>query len=195
MKCMHCGKENQNTNIRCEFCGLELNPISSQENSNNIVSMSGKKIKYILIAMLIILVLLWIAVEIMFMVVGSHFDHAQKEESKDYVETEGRLLDYDNCRYEDGGELCEAIYEYTVDGQTYQVIPKLLSNQSGFQKTVIVRYDPSNPSKSIVEVGFGELFSIGIKGIVIILLMLILGIVVFCIMFRQLKKEQSCLGL
>ena len=96
----------------------------------------------------------WFLIGLVFIGVSSYSNISDNTKSKDYLETEGKLVGYKNCQYDnDGDELCDAVYEYTVNGVTYKGSPNLLSNRSGFKQTTLVKYNPNNPSEYVMNSG------------------------------------------
>ena len=181
IKCPNCGQENQNTNIRCVHCGTELNHIESnsnflnvdysQENEKNINS-NIKKFSHIATAILVIVLIPWFIIGTAFIVISSCAIISDNSKAKGYLQTEGKLVDYVDCQYdEDGNELCNGLYEYIVDGTTYKGSPNLSSNRSGFKKSITVRYNTDNPSEYVMDSGFNTLLIVGIiiLGVILII--------------------------
>ena len=171
IKCPNCDHENKNTNIRCESCGMELNHIEqstnflnkdySQENVKTI-DLKSKKAKYIISAILIYILAPWFLCGLAFIGTSLYSNTTDYSKSKNYLETEGKLVSYENCQYDDGNELCSGVYEYTVSGVTYKGSPNLLSSRSGFKQTIIVKYNPNNPNEYVIDSGWNWLLIIGI---------------------------------
>lgn len=191
IKCPNCGQENQNTNLRCIYCNAELKPIEqssnflnvdySQENAKAIQS-NTKKAGHIANIILVIVLIPWFLIGIAFVGISSYSMMNDNGKSKGYLETEGKLVDYVDCQYdEDGAELCNGLYEYTVDGTTYKGSPNLLSDYSGFKSTITVKYNPNNPSEYVMNSGWNTLL---IAGIII----LIVALVIFISVKKALKN-------
>ena len=172
IKCPNCGQENQNTNIRCIHCGTELNHIESnsnflnvdysQENEKNINS-NIKKFSHIATAILVIVLIPWFIIGTAFIVISLCAIISDNSKANGYLQTEGKLVDYVDCQYdEDGNELCNGLYEYIVDGTIYKGSPNLSSNRSGFKKSITVRYNKNNPSEYVMDSGFNTLLIVGI---------------------------------
>lgn len=172
VKCPNCGFENKNTNIRCESCGTELNGVDLSETFPDndysypkvkVVKVSGKKIKLIINIILVASLLLWFVIGLVFIGVSLSSIKTDKDKTANYLETEGKLVGYENCqRDSDGDELCNGVYEYTVGDVVYKGSPNLLSNHTGFKQTVIVKYDPNNPSEYSIYAGWNTLLIVGI---------------------------------
>ncbi len=170
IKCPNCGYENKNTNIRCESCGKELNHIEQSDNFLNndyqtnvkTIDLGSKKVKCITSVILIFVLALWFLIGLFFIGVSSYSSITDNNKSKNYLETEGKLVSYENCQYDDGNELCSGVYEYTVSGVTYKGSPNLLSNRSGFKQTIIVKYNPNNPNEYVIDSGWNWLLIVGI---------------------------------
>lgn len=175
VKCPNCGNENKNTNIKCEFCGTEINHI---EQNNNFyykdypqINLGSKKIKFIINAILIFLLIPWFLIGLIFIGVSTYSHISASNESKNYLETEGKLVSYDDC----GSELCSAVYEYSVNGVIYKGSPNLLSNRSGFKNTVIVKYNPDKPNEYVINSGWNNLLITGVIMVTVVLLIFISG--------------------
>lgn len=170
IKCPNCGYENKNTNIRCESCGKELNHIEQSDNFLNndyqknvkTIDLGSKKVKGITSVILIFVLAPWFLIGLFFIGVSSYSSITDNNKSKNYLETEGKLVSYENCQYDDGNELCSGVYEYTVSGVTYKGSPNLLSNRSGFKQTIIVKYNPNNPNEYVIDSGWNWLLIVGI---------------------------------
>ncbi len=178
-KCSHCGKENKNTNIRCDSCGIELSHVVQNDNSFNkdysqinlkTIDLGGEKAKHIASSILIFKLAPWFLVGLTFIGVSIYFIISDSNKSKNYLKTEGKLVGYDNCQYDkDGSELCNGVYEYSVNGIIYKGSPSLLSNRSGFKQVVTVNYNPDNPSEYVINSGWNGLLLVGIIMVMIVL--------------------------
>lgn len=170
IKCPNCGYENKNTNIRCESCGKELNHIEQSDNFLNndyqtnvkTIDLGSKKVECITSVILFFVLAPWFLIGLFFIGVSSYSSITDNNKSKNYLETEGKLVSYENCQYDDGNELCSGVYEYAVSGVTYKGSPNLLSNRSGFKQTIIVKYNPNNPNEYVIDSGWNWLLIVGI---------------------------------
>lgn len=116
----------------------------------------------------------WFLIGLVFIGVSSYSNISDNNKSKNYLETEGILVSYENCQYDDDGdELCNAVYEYTVNGVTYKGSPNLLSNRSGFKQTATVKYNPNNPSEYVMNLGWNGLLIVGIIMVTVVLVIFI----------------------
>ena len=191
VKCPNCGHENKNTNIRCESCGTELNHIEQSSNFLNkdysqanvkTIDLGSKKSKRITSAILIFILAPWFLGGLVFIGVSSYSNITDNNKSKNYLETEGKLVSYENCQYDDDGdELCNGVYEYTVNGVTYKGSPNLLSNRSGFKQTATVKYNPDNPNEYVMNSGWNGLLIAGI-------IMVTVVVVIFIAVKTSIKK-------
>lgn len=189
IKCPNCGYENKNTNIRCESCGKELNHIEQSDNFLNndyqknvkTIDLGSKKVKCITSVILIFVLVPWFLIGLFFIGVSSYSSITDNNKSKNYLETEGKLVSYENCQYDDGDELCSGVYEYTVSGVTYKGSPNLLSNCSGFKQTIIVKYNPNNPNEYVIDSGWNWLLIVGI-------IMVSVVVVIFISVKNSIKK-------
>lgn len=189
IKCTNCGYENKNTNIRCESCGKELNHIEQSDNFLNndyqknvkTIDLGSKKVKCITSVILIFVLASWFLIGLFFIGVSSYSSITDNNKSKNYLETEGKLVSYENCQYDDGDELCSGVYEYTVSGVTYKGSPNLLSNRSGFKQTIIVKYNPNNPNEYVIDSGWNWLLIVGIIIVSVV-------VVIFILVKNSIKK-------
>lgn len=181
IKCPNCGYENKNTNIRCEACGKELNHIEQSDNFLNndyqknvkTIDLGSKKVKCITSVILIFVLAPWFLIGLFFIGVSSYSSITDNNKSKNYLETEGKLVSYENCQYDDGNELCSGVYEYAVSGVTYKGSPNLLSNRSGFKQTIIVKYNPNNPNEYVIDSGWNWLLIVGIIMVTVVVVIFI----------------------
>lgn len=171
--CPNCGKENKTTNIKCEFCGQNFieKEIIDSTNSLNVsvlTSTNGSNKNSLKKAGCVSNIILFmsfgpfILAGILFTGVGLYSYISERSQTKNYDNTIATLKDYINCEYDDGDELCEAVYEYQVNGITYTISPNQLSNPGGFKTTDTVYYNPNNPKEAIIYANWGTLTIIGI---------------------------------
>ena len=185
MICPKCNNENKSTNIRCEYCGNELNSISNEQNIYPInvkeIDLSDKKVGCFSSAIMMFFLAPWFLFGLIFTGVSAYSNITDYNQSKNYLEVEGKLVDYENCHYDDGDELCNGVYEYNVNGETYKGSPNLLSNRSGFKKIITVKYNPNNPSEYVMDSGWNILLIVGI-------IMMVIPAVIFISTKIKLKK-------
>ena len=153
IKCNNCGHDN-NTNDRCEVCGEELRPVGnflnvdySQDKSKEI-NLDGKKTNFGFYIFLLFINFPFIFCALAFIAIASNTIITDNQKSVNYLETEAKLVGYDNC-----DDTCEAIYEYEVDGVTYEASPIMSANRDFFKKTTTVKYDPNKPSEYVMDYG------------------------------------------
>lgn len=191
VKCPNCEHENKNTNIRCESCSTELNHIEQSNSFLNkdysqanvkTIDLGSKPAKHITSTILIFIFTPWFLVGLAFIGVSSYSNITDNNKSKDYLETEGKLINYENCQYDDDGdELCNGVYEYTVNGVTYKGSPNLLSNRSEFKQTATIKYNPDNPNEYVMNSGWNRLLITGI-------IMVTVVVVIFIAVKTSIKK-------
>ena len=184
IKCPNCGQENQNSNLRCIHCNAKLNSTESsgnflnvdysKETAKNIYS-NTKKVSHIATAILIIILIPWFLIGIAFFEISLYSIVNDNINSKGYLQTEGKLVDYVDCQYDEGKELCKGLYEYTVDDVTYNGSPNSLSNRSGFKNITTVKYNPNNPNEYVMDSGWNTLLIVGIIIIAVALIIFISG--------------------
>ena len=171
-KCPNCGYENRNTNIICESCGKELNNANYTSVNQKLPQLDEKTIdaakkRANLISNIILIFILGLPflVGIVFIGVSLYFNITENYNSKNYLKTEGKLVDFDNCQYNNENETCNAIYEYVVNGITYTGSSNVSSNRSDFKQTITVKYNPNDSSEYVINSDFNYLL---ITGIIII---------------------------
>lgn len=109
---------------------------------------------------------LFFLIGIIFVGVSLYFNITESNKSKNYLKTEGKLVDFNDCSYnDDENETCEAVYEYVVNNITYKGSPSVLSNRASFKKTVTVKYNPNNHNECVINSNLNILL---ITGIIII---------------------------
>lgn len=194
MKCTNCGKENKNTNIRCEFCGTILNSINQNDNKDYAFKLNSRKTKLINNVILIFVLAPWFICGLAFIVVSANSNILDNNKSQKYLETEGKIVGYDDCRYDDGDELCTAIYEYVVNGVSYKGSPNLLSTKSGFKDTITVKYNPNDPNEYVMDSGWNSLLITGIIMVVIVSLIFISVQINFKKLNKTIKKDNQVIN-
>lgn len=169
MVCLNCKKENKNTNIRCEFCNTEL--VNLDDTSN------PKRKEITLQQKLCMLCFFAISgamiVYGLFAICSSVYSFILENKTKnEYNQTYATLVEYTDCQYnEDNIEVCNAIYKYEVNNNTYTVSLDLEVVRDVYENNEIVYYDSNNPSESVIYAGMekdlARIFGI-ISGIVMI---------------------------
>ena len=190
VKCPSCGHENKNTNIKCEACQTKLNYVAQEDVKT--INLGSKKFKFILNAILIFITAPFFLGGLFFTYASSYSLITDYNKSKNYLETEGKLVGYDNCRADnEGDEMCKAIYEYKVDGVVYNASPNASRNQSGYSKTATVKYNPNNPSEYIMDSGWISLLITGIAILGVVLTIIISINVALKKLVEEAKKYQK----
>ncbi len=160
MLCPQCGKENKNTNIKCEYCGYEL--INGEEIKNDATKASIKMVKRFVKIIFGAFCLPLLIIGVVFLIIGIKENMAEVTQAKDYVETTGHLKNFINCKVDDGTEVCEAIYEYQVDGKTYTASPKMTGTRNAFKKEKTILYNPNRPQENVIYAGYGIFIIVGL---------------------------------
>lgn len=199
MFCPNCGRKNIDTNTECEYCYTRLRNTTSfsEEEKTNINILNSGEIKVsknaggcITNVLMFFMVGPWLLVGLVFLVVGIFCSLSEHNETKDYEKTVATLNGYTNCTYDEAGdELCNAIYEYRVNGIKYTVSPSLLSNR--FKQTDTVYYNPNNPSVSVMYAGWNNLIITGSIFIIVIVVIFILKTIVMKKIKR--KNDNKCI--
>lgn len=188
--CKNCGKENKSTNIKCEFCNSEL--VSLDDTSNS------KKEKITLQQKLCMLCFFVISgamiVYGLFAICSSVYSFILENKIKsEYNQTYATLVEYTDCQFdEDNNEICNAIYKYEVNNNTYTVSLDLGVVRDVYQNSEIVYYNPNNPSESVIYAGMerdlARIFGI-ISGIVMICVAIF--IILFTVSVYKTLKESK----
>ncbi len=122
---------------------------------------SGKRMKFIIIAVFVILLLPWIFYG------GREFltTIQNKQKLKEYIQTEGRVIDRieeERTQHQHSGgrkkryrtntyTVYSSIVEYSVDNVTYTLIGPAYTSQEEIGTEKIVFYNPLNPAESLME--------------------------------------------
>ena len=203
VKCPSCGHENKNTNIRCELCKTELNYIDSNNNFLNRdysqqeyeTSKSKKAIIIIVVnAILLLMFAPFLVVGIFFTVKSFDFSSVDGKNIENYLETEGRLVDYDmSGKTDDGRTLYKGIYEYKVNGITYKGSPNYSSTiRSDIEENVKVKYNDNNPNEYVIDLGFNiVIFLCGIIAVSIALMIIIPTNIFIIKIFKMTNQDKK----
>ncbi|MBQ8914039.1 MAG: DUF3592 domain-containing protein [Lachnospiraceae bacterium] len=180
MKCPSCGSENKNTNIKCEVCGSVLHPeeedlskFESGENPKYIerqnlvngldyINKRKKGIGCLSNVIISIILIPWILAGLAFIGVSLYSIISNIKVSKNYDETDAKLVDYVIKRDGEGKEYYKAIYEFEVDGVTYTASPDKEGSKNSYKKTAKVKYNPEYPNENLMASGWGGLLATGI---------------------------------
>ena len=171
MVCPNCKKENKNTNIRCEFCNTELVNLDDTSNPKREEITLQQKLCmlcfFVISGAMIVYGLFAISSSVYTIILENKIKN-------EYNETYASLIEYTDCQVdEDNNEVCNAIYKYEVNNNTYTVSLDLEVVRDVYQNSEIVYYNPNNPSESVIYAGMERNLArmIGI----------ILGIVMICV--------------
>lgn len=187
MKCVHCGYENNDSRDTCWSCG---HPLENDYFLNRVgvlatfssLFLGSKTTNRVFTIVLLFLFIPLILLGLVFSVIGGFHILSDYNKTKDYLQIEGKLVQYKDCRQEEEMELCSALYEYVVDGKTYQASPNLISSKEEFQPIATVSYNPKNPQEFVMG---GESNFLLITGIIMI------GIALFLIISIRSKISKS----
>lgn len=150
IKCKNCGQANKITNIRCEFCNVELNHDAISKAREKVIKSRDKKAKNIsdIIIALIFLPCLLVGL----VLVGNATYHITFDAitNKYYLKTEGQKIDYVNCHNTDNYiNVCNAVYKYNIDNKAYKYTTKDFGYAKAFGKTISLKYDSKHPDKAV----------------------------------------------
>ncbi|MBR1816825.1 MAG: DUF3592 domain-containing protein [Lachnospiraceae bacterium] len=178
MKCPFCGMENDGTKIKCEYCGEVLYHI---ENNSDLsgkyfsdeeiqglresdVKINDKKVGCFTNTVLIFVLGIWFLFGFIFVIMSLTAQIHDWKITKNYAKTEAVLVGSkgSDSNFEDKNGSYNALYEFTVDGVTYQASPNKSGNKSSFKKKATVKYNPDNPSENYMYAGWHTLFITGL---------------------------------
>lgn len=188
MICKNCGKENKDTNIKCEICNYEL------QNLEDILK--PKKVKITLeqkICMLFFRIICIIMIAYGLFAISSSIYSIILENKikKEYNQTNATLVEYTNCQFdEENIEICSAIYKYEVNDNTYTMLLDLDAVRDVYPDTEIVYYNPNNHRETAMYFGI-ERYVYRIFGIVsgIVIIPIAVFIILFTNSIYKLLKE------
>lgn len=150
MKCPFCDYKNANSAEICESCGQMM--YQSKD-----VAFSTKHFK--LIARIIIFFIFgpFFLGGLILLITGLLFtsDENEKVVGYDYT-TPAILKGYDNCEVSDGYEFCAAIYEYEVDGKTYQITTDVTGTKGTYKNNETIYYKLEDPANGLIKANWQD---------------------------------------
>lgn len=169
------------------------------------IDLNSKRVKIITAVILVVIFAPWFLIGTALIGVSAYSVISDNNKTKDYSETVGRLVDYEEYEErfdeeddeeddeeEDSRELsCKGVYEYTVNGTTYQGSPKRIGKESDFEETISVKYNPDNPSEFVMD---SRQETTLIYGIIIILVVTVVFIVIIISIKKILDKINSLIN-
>lgn len=162
MKCINCNAEIKDDAMACPFCCSKVKNDYVKGNAE-----ISKFLNFINLLKNKVVCIFFLLISFSIFIVGCYCIYKEREQSKNYIETSGVLIDYIS-----DDEYYTGVYKYVVDGENYTVSPKMKSDMDSFEKYEIVRYNPNNPEEAIIYANW-EFVIIG-GGLVSILFFLIL---------------------
>lgn len=178
MKCLNCGKENEDTAASCKFCGSQLSGTINQERIietiNKVESAARYGQRVISNASFTIIVLIMILSGIVFFGIGSYQYISEHIKTNGFEKAEATLKGFTDCEKVEGSETCRAIYEYQIGNVIYTISPNLLTSEDHFKEDTTVCYNPKNPRDAVI---YSEWNSLLLIGIVMISIAIILWII------------------
>jgi hypothetical protein len=86
-----------------------------------------------------------------------------REQARD-ARTTGTIVDMVQSRDSDGDRMYRAVFQFTVDGKTYEIRSSKASNppQYELEQRVPVRYNPADPSQASLDTVFENWFLPGL---------------------------------
>ena len=192
MICKNCGKENKNTNIRCEYCGTGFYEFN--DYGNPIIEDESIKLKTSTFRIIVNIFLGFILFPIMFsgallFGIGAYDIVPKFIESFGYQKAQGTLINYKNCNRSNQEDYCDGIYEYNVNGKAYTGSPDEKRNKDGFDKYITVWYNEKTPEDYVI---YDDVFFIFLLiGFCLVSIPLAIFIVVNVIFKKVEKKEKE----
>lgn len=201
MICSNCNGVNDKNNKYCSLCGAALIENQSEIKSvkddyeDGFVDIPAKKARLGCFAISTIWFYPFLFIGIILIVISIYDYFVIVLPYKDYVETTGYFIEYVACHEEEfEGELetvCYEKYEYEVNDKKYTNITKdshiMAVNEEDLPKTVLILYDPNDPSKSTVKYHYDLIFLI--VGIVLVSVFATVAIVTYIIIRKLIKKD------
>lgn len=145
MKCINCGKDNKNTNIRCEFCDVDLERV--EVNKEEDVTLSQKIITIVSLVVVSIVIVYGLILVGNAIYLGGSWAITKNR----YEYTTGLLEEVTDCRLdEDNESICSAIYSYKVGENEYKVLFDGGYSLDDYNNVGSIYYDENNPEESVV---------------------------------------------
>lgn len=154
------------------------------------IDLNSKRVKVITTVILVVIFAPWFLVGTALIGVSVYSVISDNIKTKDYSETVGTLVGYEQYeeRFDEEDDerddeedadsrelLCKGVYKYTVNGTIYQGSPNRMGNESDFEETILVKYNPDNPSEFVMD---SRQKTTLIYGIIIILVVSVIFIVI-----------------
>lgn len=185
--CQNCGQENLNTNIKCTKCGHEINSVNNYGKllTNEEDKEKAKKVINVFSNLIpIVSSLPFIFFGIMAAIIVTFMNKDNNRAPDNYLTTTAYFEKIGSCNLDDSTEVCNAIYSYTVNGVTYEKSPSIRTNKKYFPKETVVKYDPNEPSDSVVQYSSWSQYYVTYVSI-------IAGIIIFIIDYFKISKKIS----
>lgn len=165
-------------------------------NSNSNVNPKAIKIFVIIIAIFFLIPFVF-SFSIFFFINSFGNRIEESFESMTKFETIGTLSNFENCYYEDGIELCNAVYEYYVDDEMYSYVSNDFLKKEEASDTINIIYNEDNPTQTIVDGSYSvdleesefKLFSV--FDIISFFIPFIIFIIIIIIIVKKLGKKNS----
>ena len=188
MMCPNCGMNNHIGVQTCEFCGYPLPKETENFNMQPTIKANPKTIRIIVNVILVMFTGIWLLVGLFFALISGISIITENVKIIGYESTTAKLVDYDDCEIDDGSELCQGVYQFTVDGKTYKAAPNLITNKEAIPTTDKVYYDATNPEENVIKTNLWTQFIIGI---VIIAIVITVFVTVNKSISKRFKNEQN----
>lgn len=167
--CPYCGKSKLTIDDKyCHYCKQKFNPTRRLDNKTFGILILGICFIFSFPALLF---------GSIFLGIGLFSYNEEHSQAEGYIETTGYFvkINYDDCTYDDGEQLCKAIYEYEVNGVTYEFLTDYYSNDFDDEKEIY--YNPDKPSEAMIFFDWwifiiigGTIASFGVISIIVLLI-------------------------
>lgn len=204
MVCPGCGKENKNTNIRCESCNQQLIDESKYKepsivylntdktNQSRTTEKSLKTTKLIIILIAIFMSGPSLVAGLVIGGIGTYGVINQNIKATNYEKTSGKLVDKNNCSIDEESKntTCNGVYQYEVAGKTYTVKSDVATDKLNIEQ--IVYYNPSNPEESLIKEPSWFIFiGVGLFILVFPAIEITIAVIIYKSIKRRYEQQQG----
>ena len=195
MVCFHGGKEVNEFDVRCPYCGKSREEInnyyngnSNNSNKSNVITLSDKQRTVFINIFLLSILGIWLMAGLFMVAIGIGITYRDFKDAQDYVKTTATFFKHTDCNYDEDGYFCKAIYTYEVDGVSYTIMSNYSANEGNFPTKQDVYYNPNNPSEAAIRSSW--ITSLIVIGTIIIFVVISIFIVVN-IGLKKIRNKQN----
>jgi len=185
MTCPQCGKENKNSNIKCEFCQAKLIDISKKDikevyigNTNLEVNEYMEKSSNVLYVIVMIIIGFWFSSVSLVFIISIFIDvscNIQDLSGKENYIKAIATVENINCSDAEIQKNCRATYKYEVNDIYYTLISDITTSKNKLNEVIVVYYNPNNPSDAVI---YTSLFSKSKNDIIVLVIILVIYIII-----------------